>query len=216
MKDYDHSVLPRLVKLTAITLAFCSAPISLKAETDKDTGMSFFITSTNMGGGDLGGLSGADNHCAELAKSAGTNGKTWKAYLSTSSVDARDRIGAGPWHNANGDLVALSLTDLHYSNMSFLKATALNESGEVVNGATDDLNQHDILTGTNADGTGSGLTCEDWTSASASEQATVGHHDRVGGGPMPTSWNSSHSTQGCSVDALSATGSSGYFYCFAE
>lgn len=202
--------------LAGLTLALCSAPALVQAQSEEDTSMSFFITSTNLGGADLGGLEGADAHCTALAESAGVSGKTWRAYLSTSDVDARDRIGEGPWHNADGELVARSVADLHYSNMEFTKETALNENGETVNGRSDSPNRHDILTGTNPDGTASEFTCDNWTSNSESGQAMVGHHDRTGGGPMPTSWNASHPSRGCSLENLQSSGGNGYFYCFAE
>lgn len=202
--------------LAGLTLALCTTPVLVQAQSEEDNSMSFFITSTNLEGADLGGLEGADAHCSALAEDAGVTGKTWRAYLSTSDVDARDRIGEGPWHNANGELVAHSLEDLHYSNVNFTKETALDENGEEVNGRTDSPNQHDILTGTNPDGTASDFTCEDWTSNSESGQAMVGHHDRTGGGPMPTSWNASHPSRGCSLENLQSSGGNGYFYCFAE
>lgn len=185
----------------------------------EDTSMSFFITSVGSGdGANLGGLAGADAHCAALAEAAGSTGKTWRAYLSTSGtngVDARDRIGEGPWYNADGELVARSLADLHYSNVLFTKQTALNEMGGIVNGRGDDPNQHDILTGSNADGTSSGNNCNNWTSDAETGSATVGHFDRSGGGNIPESWNAAHDSRGCSQDNLIATGGNGYFYCFA-
>ena len=186
----------------------------------EDTSMSFFITSTPIGnGGDLGGLAGADAHCSALAEAAGVTGKTWRAYLSTSGangVDARDRIGDGPWYNAKGEIVARSVDELHYSNVNLNKEKSLSETGEMINGRGDQPNQHDILTGTNPDGTASAMTCANWTSSGADDSAMVGHHDRTGGGPMPTSWNASHASRGCSQENLRSSGGNGYFYCFAE
>lgn len=186
------------------------------AQGEQDTSMGFFITSTNLGGGDLGGLAGADAHCTALAEAAGVSGKTWRAYLSADGVNARDRIGSGPWYNAEGTLVALSVDDLHYSNVNFTKENALTENGTMVNGRGDQPNEHDILTGTNPDGSASDMTCNNWTSNSSSDSGMVGHFDRVGGGPMPSSWNASHASRGCGIEDLRGSGGNGYFYCFAE
>jgi hypothetical protein len=181
--------------------------------------MSFFITSTNPGNGaDLGGLEGADAHCAELAEAAGVTGKTWAAYLSTSTVDARDRIGSGPWYNAEGEMVAEDVDDLHSDNNNLSKETSLTEAGEVVNGRGDEPNMHDILTGTLADGTKAPDTCGDWTLSGAEGAAMLGHHDRAGPETLPTgtSWNAAHNSRGgCSMEALQGTGGAGLFYCFA-
>lgn len=189
----------------------------------QDTSLSFFITSAGSGkGGDLGGLEGADAHCATLAEAAGVTGKEWRAYLSTQEegkrgVSARDRIGAGPWHNAKGELIAQDLDQLHL-NPNIIKSTALDENGELVNGRGDKPNRHDILTGTMADGTAyfpreeNDRTCSNWTS-SGEGSATVGHHDRHGGGN--TSWNAAHNSRGCSQEDLTKTGGSGLFMCFA-
>jgi hypothetical protein len=207
------------IAVLAAAVIFNGVAISGTASAEQEASapsMSFFITSSNLGGGDLGGLEGADAHCQKLAEAAGSKNQEWHAYLSTSTVDARDRIGDGPWYNAQGKLVALSVADLHYSNMSFLKSTALTEDGEVVNGAGDDPNRHDILTGTRVDGTKAADNCNDWTSATPDFKAMVGHHDRTGGGPMPTSWNASHPSRGCDMDSLLATGSNAFFYCFAK
>ncbi len=191
--------------------------------------MSFFITSANPGkGADLGGLAGADTYCTTLAESVGVKGKTWRAYLSTtatsgsSAVNARDRIGEGPWYNAKGELIAANLAELHSEN--FLnKNTSLNEKGEIVSGRGDTVNMHDILTGSSADGMASSTdvstdtTCKNWTS-STEGSAIVGHHDRVGineSAPMK-SWNSSHGSRGCSIENLKSTGGGGLFYCFAK
>jgi hypothetical protein len=185
----------------------------------QDTTMSFFVTSVNPGkGGDLGGLEGADAYCASLAEAAGVTGKTWAAYLSTSSVNARDRIGGGPWHNAKGELIAENPEALHSAANAISKATALNEKGEVVNGRGDQPNRHDVLTGSLPDGTAAPETCEDWTSSGADTAGMVGHHDRTGldDSDAAKSWNSSHASRGgCGLEALRGTGGDGLFYCFA-
>jgi hypothetical protein len=181
---------------------------------DADESMSFFLTSEGPGNGaDLGGLDGADAHCERLAESVGAGGRTWHAYLSTSDVDARDRIGNGPWYNARGVEVASSLANLHGDN-NLTKETQLNEKGEVVNGRGDNPNRHDILTGSDSNGRATDATCNDWTS-SGEGSARVGHHDRMGGGDDPTSWNSAHGSRGCSQSDLQGTGGDGLFYCFA-
>lgn len=185
----------------------------------QDSGMSFFITSTNPGnGGNFGGLVGADAHCSSLAEAAGVTGKTWRAYLSTTDENARDRIGTGPWVNANGDTIAASVDELHGDN-NLTKETGLNEMGEQVNGRGDDPNRHDILTGSTPEGTvAEGMTCEDWTSDGADTAGMVGHHDRMGldDSPPSKSWNSSHPSRGgCGLEALRGTGGDGLIYCFA-
>jgi hypothetical protein len=188
--------------------------------------MSFFVTSAGSGkGADLGGLEGADRHCQTLAQAAGSTGKTWRAYLSTQgpgAVNARDRIGKGPWQNAKGDVIAKSLEDLHGAGNNLTKQTALTEKGAVVNGRGDQPNMHDILTGSQPDGTafpaGEDRTCGNWTKSGADGAAMVGHHDRMGLNEEPPakSWNTSHPTRGgCSQDALKGTGGAGLFYCFA-
>lgn len=183
----------------------------------QDANTSFFITSVNPGdGGNLGGLAGADAHCTSLAEAAGITGKTWAAYLSSSSENARDRIGSGPWINADGVVVAESVEQLHDAAANNLsKETSISESGEIINGRGDDPNRHDILTGSDADGMYVGPACEDWTSASADSSAMVGHHDRTGGGNDPTSWGTAHASRGCSLENLRGTGGDGLFYCFA-
>ncbi len=199
-------------------LAFSALPAT--AQDDQDTSMSFFITSVGSGdGANLGGLAGADAHCTALATAAGSTGKTWRAYLSTTGpngVNARDRIGQGPWFNANGELVARSLDDLHYSNTNMTRERALDQNGNLVNARGDTPNQHDILTGSNLDGTASEFTCNNWTSNAEDGSAMVGHFDRVGGGALPESWNAAHPSRGCSQQNLIATGGNGYFYCFAQ
>ena len=189
--------------------------------------MSFFVSSAGSGkGADLGGLEGADRICRTLAEAVGAGGKTWRAYLSTQgagAVNARDRIGAGPWVNAKGVVIAKNPADLHGAN-NLTKQTALTERGEVVNGRGDTPNMHDILTGSKPDGTAFGVdadrTCANWTSSGAGA-AMVGHSDRTGldeSAPMK-SWNSSHPSRGpgggCSQDDLKSTGGNGFLYCFA-
>lgn len=191
-------------------------------------GMSFFVTSSGAGkGADYGGLAGADAHCQKLATAAGAGSRTWRAYLSTqgkdSTVNARDRIGTGPWFNAKGELIARDVADLHGAGNKISKQTALNEKGELVNGRGDTPNRHDILTGSRVDGTAFSytdpdMTCGNWTKSGAEGVAVVGHHDRTGLTPDPfsVSWNSSHQSRGgCSQDALKSTGGDGLLYCFA-
>ena len=202
----------------AIVLACLALPLAAED-------MSFFITSKGPGdGANLGGLAGADAHCQSLAEAAGAGGKTWRAYLSAAAMDgkaavnARDRIGSGPWFNAKGVQVAANLDELHYSNVGLGKEGSLNENGGVVNGRGDSPNQHDILTGSQLDGTafsdGADHTCGNWTK-NGEGSAQVGHHDRTGGGQVPSSWNSAHGSRGCSQADLVGTGGNGYFYCFA-
>jgi hypothetical protein len=196
------------------------AGICVVGAQQKDSGLSFFITSAGSGkGADLGGLEGADRHCQQLAAAVGAGGRTWRAYLSAGGakpVNAKDRIGAGPWQNAKGVVVATSVADLHSDANKLSKENSLTEKGAVVNGRGDKPNTHDILTGSNLDGTlaGDNLTCNNWTS-SAEGSAQVGHHDRDGGGQNPKSWNSAHASKGCSQENLVATGGAGLFYCFA-
>jgi hypothetical protein len=189
--------------------------------------MTFFVTSVNPGkGADLGGLDGADAYCAKLAADAGAGAKTWRAYLSQSAVEgaqevnARDRIGKGPWQNAKGVTVAKDLDDLH-DDPNINKETALDEKGNPVKGRGDTPNEHDILTGTQPDGTAFAAseddkTCGNWTK-SGEGSAVVGHHDRIGlrDDAPSKSWNSSHGTRGCGMEALRSTGGAGLFYCFA-
>ena len=187
----------------------------------KSNEMSFFITSVGFGdGANLGGLKGADAHCQELAESVGSD-KTWHAYLSTTGkdgVNARDRIGKGPWYNSRGVLIAQNVEDLHNNASKLIKITQLNEKAEIVNGKGDTPNRHDMLTGSKSDGTAydgvNDTTCSNWMSNS-NGSARVGHHDRIGGGQDPTSWNSAHDSRGCSQENLISTGGDGLFYCFA-
>jgi hypothetical protein len=188
--------------------------------------MTFFVTSTGSGkGADFGGLAGADRHCQTLAQAAGAGSHTWRAYLSTSAaggtpaVNARDRIGQGPWSNAKGTVIAKNVAELHGTN-NIGKQTAVTEKGEPINGAGDNPNMHDILTGSQPDGTAfagsEDKTCGNWTK-SGEGTAIVGHHDRTGldTSEPAKSWNSSHPTRGCSADNLKTTGGAGLLYCFA-
>jgi len=194
----------------------------------QQSNMSFFVTSTGSEkGADFGGLAGADKHCQSLAAAAGAGSKTWHAYLSTTAaagapaVNARDRIGKGPWQNVKGVVVAKDVAELHGNN-NINKETGLTEKGGTVNGRGENPLQHDILTGSQPDGTAfagaDDKTCGNWTK-SGEGSAIVGHLDRTGTNPDPVanaSWNSSHGTAGCSVDLLKKTGSAGYIYCFAS
>jgi hypothetical protein len=211
----------------ALCFAAASAPAVL-AQGQADPKLSFFITSVGLGkGGDLGGLAGADAHCRQLAEAVGAGERTWRAYLSTqamvgaAAVNARDRIGTGPWYNAKGVEVAGDVADLHSPDNKLSKENSLNEKGLVVNGRGDTPNEHDMLTGSHADGTayapGADMTCANWTSSSAGK-AMLGHHDRhgVAGNIDSTSWNEAHASSGCSQANLVSTGGAGYFYCFAE
>ncbi|RWK41586.1 hypothetical protein [Mesorhizobium sp.] len=205
-------------RLLLVTAAASLAAIGVASS--QDTTMSFFVTSVGSGkGADLGGLAGADAHCASLAEAAGVAGKTWRAYLSTSDTDARDRIGKGPWFNAKGVKIADDVASLHSDPNAITKQTALDEKGEVVNGRGDKPNRHDILTGSKPDGTKiADQTCGDWTVSGAEGAAMTGHHDRTGldDSAAAKSWNSSHvSRGGCSQEALRSTGGDGLFYCFA-
>jgi hypothetical protein len=202
-----------------VVLGFALALIAPTVASNVDAqgnSLSFFITSAGPGkGGDLGGLEGADAHCAALAMAAGAGDRQWRAYLSTDKIHAKDRIGAGPWFNAKGVQVAANVADLHSDNNKLSKENSLTEKGAVVNGRGDKPNQHDILTGSNLDGTASGKSCNNWTSSGNDATATVGHHDRQGGGTNPTSWHAAHDSKGCSIEALRGSGGEGYFYCFA-
>ena len=188
--------------------------------------MTFFVTSVGSGkGADLGGLAGADQHCKTLATAVGAGGRNWRAYLSQQAtqtvpaLNARDRIGRGPWQNANGVVVATDVAQLHAAN-NLNKATALNENGGTVNGRGDTPNTHDVLTGSQPDGTviagDVNSTCANWTQ-SGEGAAMLGHHDRIGlKDDVPSkSWNSSHLSRGCGQAALVSTGGAGLFYCFA-
>lgn len=223
--------MPKRVALSlagcALLAACASSSTQQQAAASQGGTMSFFLTSVGSGkGADLGGLSGADRHCQDLAQAAGAGGRTWRAYLSASAaggaaaVNARDRIGAGPWRNANGVVVAQSVADLHSDNNNLNKQTALTERGGVIPGRGDSVNQHDILTGTASDGTRATVspdaTCSNWTSSSTGA-AMVGHHDRMGlrDDAPSKSWNASHPSRGCSQENLRSSGGAGLFYCFA-
>ena len=222
--------------LSFITAVLVSAGMSSALAQDKPKAapkkgggdITFFVTSVGKGNGaDLGGLEGADAHCNALAKAAGSKRTSWKAYLSTTmpggdaGVNARDRIGKGPWRNAKGVVVASNVAQLHSAKNSLTKQTALTEKGEVVKGSGDTPNQHDVLTGSDPQGmystAGGDTNCGNWTK-SAEGSAIVGHHDRSGLKKTTrhmTSWNSSHGSRGCSQDNLISTGGAGLFYCFA-
>jgi hypothetical protein len=176
----------------------------------------FFITSTASGTGDLGGLNGADQRCQQLAKATSAGNRTWRAYLSTTGqggVNARDRIGAGPWYNVKGVLIAQNLAELHTDKANINNDTALDEQGRVINPAGG-ANRHDILTGSNAEGRATDMTCNNWTS-STTGTAMLGHHDRLAFGKPGSPWNSAHPSKGCTADNLRATGGAGLLYCFA-
>ena len=184
--------------------------------------MNFFLTSAGSGdGANLGGLQGADQICQDRAYAVGAGDLIWRAYLSTtgeSGQNARDRIGDGPWYNYAGTMVAQDLDDLHSEDNLLGKENSLTERGDQVNGRGDSPNMHDIITGSTMDGMASDAdgdtTCENWTSNGSGGSALVGHHDRVGGGQNPTSWNSAHASRGCGQEDLQGTGGNGFFYCF--
>jgi hypothetical protein len=220
---------------TVVTAVLVCAGISSALAQDKPRAapkkgggdMTFFVTSVGKGNGaDLGGLDGADAHCNALAKAAGSKRTSWKAYLSTTmpggdaGVNARDRIGKGPWRNAKGVVVGSSVANLHSAKNNLTKQTALTEKGEMVKASGDKPNQHDILTGSDSAGmystAGGDTTCGNWTK-SGEGSAIVGHHDRAGlkDTRHMKSWNSSHGSRGCSQDQLKASGGAGLFYCFA-
>jgi hypothetical protein len=216
-----------------LLVAVCALPVllgSIVTLAAQRQPMNFFVTSVGMGrGGNLGGLAGADAHCQQLAAAVGAGGKTWHAYLSTQAkdgqpaVNARDRIGTGPWYNAKGAMISKDLGELHGDTVeqarlgsNLFKQSALNERGEVIGGVGDPRNEHDILTGTQADGRAftdaADHTCGNWTSAGLGS-AQVGHSDRIGDGN--TSWNSARGTRACSQDGVVSGGGAGKFYCFA-
>jgi hypothetical protein len=204
---------------------FAAGSLAVFAQTANDS-MSFFVTSVGKGNGaDLGGLAGADAHCAALAKAAGATQTNWRAYLSTTApggdpgINARERIGKGPWKNAKGVVIATSVADLHSDNNNLTKQTALSEKGEVISGRGDAVNMHDVLTGSDPAGNystaGGDTTCGNWTK-SGDGSAIVGHIDRVGlkDSWHMKSWNSSHGSRACGQEALKSTGGAGLFYCF--
>lgn len=214
----------RIACAAVLTLMPLAVPAVHAATPSPD--MTFFVTSAGLGkGADLGGLAGADRHCQQLAAAAGAGKRQWRAYLSATAaagapaVNARDRIGKGPWHNAEGRLIARNVDELHTLN-GINRMTALTEKGEKVNGRAESPNMHDILTGSTPDGrvavSDKDTTCGNWT-RSGEGAAIVGHHDRWGlrDDEPARSWNASHPSRGCSQDNLRASGGAGMFYCFA-
>ena len=210
----------RITVATASALYFLTGSLAVAQQAP----MNFFVTSVGLGkGGDLGGLEGADRHCQNLAQAAGAGSKTWRAYLSTQgagSANAKDRIGNGPWVNAKGVQIAASVADLHSTNNKINKESGLDEKGMPVKGRGDTPNQHDILTGSQQDGTvipgADDATCSNWTSSTdAQGSAMVGHHDLIGNTQGPNFWNFSHKTPGCAPANLQRVGGAGLFYCFA-
>ena len=215
--------------LALLALTVVPAAASAQQNQPPQQPMGFFITSVGLGdGANLGGLDGADAHCETLATAVGAGAREWRAYLSTLTaqgipgVNARDRIGEGPWYNASGQLIAANVADLHgdfeRDRNNIRKPTAQNERGEMVNGAGDDPNQHDMLTGSDSHGraligNAAVATCANWTSNAPENRAMLGHHDRLGG--ANASWNAVHLSGGCSQENLVATGGAGLFYCFA-
>lgn len=225
MTDLRSAIVDRR-SILALALAIPLALAAAAPAAGQAGNMTFFITSAGPGdGADLGGLDGADAHCQFLAESAGVGELTWHAYLSATetngepAVNARDRIGDGPWHNYAGELIATDAEQLHSDEANLTKESILTETGDMVNGRGDDPNMHDILTGSTLEGTahpaGEDTTCDNWTSSASDGSARVGHHDRQGGGENPTSWNSAHGSRGCGQADLQGTGGNGFFYCFA-
>ena len=212
----------------AVSTVLVAAGIVTGASAQQQTPMTFFVTSVGKGSGaDLGGLDGADAHCNALAKAAGSTLTNWRAYLSTTApggdagVNARDRIGKGPWYNSKGALIAKNVADLHSDQVNVTKQTALTEKGEPVKGSGEQPNEHDMLTGSDPEGrystAGGDTTCGNWTK-SGDGSAIVGHHDRAGlkkDTRHMKSWNSSHGSRGCSQELLKGSGGAGLFYCFA-
>ena len=201
--------------LTLFIITLCAAitaPVSAQNQA-----MTFFVSSTGSGmGGNLGGLAGADKHCQALAAKAGAGNRKWQAYLSTSmpDVNARDRIGKGPWQNAKGVVIAANVDELHSDKANINNDTALDEQGRQINpqGAP---NRHDIMTGSTPDGKATTMTCQNWTSSAADQTGMLGHHDRLTFGKPGSPWNSAHASKGCSQENLVATGGAGLIYCFA-
>ena len=201
--------------LTLFIITLCAAitaPVSAQNQA-----MTFFVSSTGSGmGGNLGGVAGADKHCQALAAKAGAGNRKWQAYLSTSmpDVNARDRIGKGPWQNAKGVVIAANVEELHSDKANINNDTALDEQGRQINpqGAP---NRHDIMTGSTPDGKATTMTCQNWTSSAADQTGMLGHHDRLTFGKPGSPWNSAHASKGCSQENLVATGGAGLIYCFA-
>jgi hypothetical protein len=205
--------MPKMLTLFLLALAAAvAAPMFAQNQP-----MSFFVSSAGSGnGGNLGGVEGADKVCQTLAAKAGVGNRTWRAYLSTSNPDvhARDRVGAGPWYNAKGVLIASNVAELHSEKANINNDTALDEQGRPIN-AQGAPNRHDILTGSTAEGQATTTTCQNWTSNSGDQNAMVGHHDRLTFGKPGSPWNSAHPSKGCSQENLVATGGAGLVYCFA-
>lgn len=221
-----------MVKMTLLAAAGVLGVAGCASVPPGPKDMTFFVTSIGPGkGGDLGGLDGADQHCRSLAQAAGAGDRTWHAYLSTQApkladtnfVNARDRIGTGPWQNAKGEVIAWSVDDLHSADSKLTKQTALDEKGQAVNSRTEKPSKHDILTGSRTDGTAfpgapfPDMTCGNWTKGGVDGAAMTGHFDRAGplDAPWAVSWNSAHPTLGCSLEKIRPTGGDGLFYCFA-
>lgn len=221
-----------MVKMTWLAAASVLGMAGCASNPPGPKDMTFFVTSVGPGkGGDLGGIEGADQHCQSLAQKAGAGDRTWHAYLSTQAskladknfVNARDRIGTGPWQNAKGEVIAQSVDDLHSADSKLTKQTALDEKGEAVNSRTEKPNKHDILTGSRTDGTAfpgapfPDMTCGNWTKGGTDGAAMTGHFDRAGplDAAWAVSWNSAHPTLGCSMEKIRPTGGDGLFYCFA-
>src|SRR3981081_2708376 len=231
-ETWENSMRPlaKIIPCVGFAATMALAVLATQPVQAQSADMSFFVTSTGIGNGaNLGGLAGADNYCQTLAQAAGAGAKTWRAYLSTQPADgapavhARDRIGKGPWQNARGVVVAKDVVELHGAN-NLTKQTALSEKGDVINGRGDTPNRHDVLTGSQPDGTAfagaDDRTCKNWTS-STQGAAMLGHSDRIGlrDDDASKSWNSSHPSRGpdggCSQADLKTTGGDGLFYCFA-
>ena len=222
----------RTTSLTLASLGLLAGCTGMQMAQPGAKNMTFFVTSVGVGnGGNLGGLDGADAHCQKLAQAAGAGDRTWRAYLSTQApaldsrqfVNARDRIGTGPWQNYDGVVIATSVDDLHSGN-KIARGIAIDENGKRPNSRGDNPNRHDVLTGSRPDGTAFpgppfyDMTCGNWTKGGADGSAMVGHLDKAGpleAVPWSTSWNSSHNTRGCTQDGLVSTGGAGYLYCFA-
>ena len=224
-----------MTRMTAVaaSLTLLAGCAGMQAGQPGAKNMTFFVTSVGIGqGANLGGLAGADKHCQSLAQAAGAGDRTWHAYLSTQApalnspdfVNARDRIGSGPWQNYNGVVIATSVDDLHSANNRLSKETNVDEKGQRLNGRTENPNRHDVLTGSRPDGTAYpgapfvDMTCGNWTKGGTEGSAMVGHLDKAGpldSVPWATSWNASHPTRGCDQPGLVSTGGAGYLYCFA-
>ena len=217
------------IVLIGSSIAMSTVMVQAQQNEEEQPPMTFFVTSVGTGNGaNLGGLDGADQHCQKLAEAAGSTDQTWRAYLSTQAsdgepaVNARDRIGNGPWHNAKGVQIGANLDSLHYDNSNINYAGALNENGNTINsgGMGNTPNRHDILTGSQLDGTAfpptEDMTCSNWTSGDEAGAAFVGHHDRFRRTTPGSSWNSVHKSRGCSQDKLKASGGDGLFYCFVS